>query len=403
VHATHQVRIWERGSGLLDSVGGATPDAPWVPAAITFIIATTFVVLRLERIGAGNISAFVVAGSHSVDAATDPNHLLIGSRAGYDGQFYYRLALAPWDLSRTAFGVTIDVPLRLQRIGYPAIAWLMAIGHRQWVPYSLVAVNVIALSLLGLFSGLWARSLGRHALWGLLPAGYFGLEYSLARDLTEITAACFMVAGIVSIRSSRPMLAAAALSGAVLSRETTLVLVVALLLARVDDAVRRKERPSRVDVAWLVPLLVFGAWQVTVRITTGVFPLSSDRGSNLSLPFVAIVRAVGTWSHQTFRIELIGYVSLLSLGAVVVLAVFSLGRTTALRFEQIAFCLALLMTVLLSSNVWNADPVEFRTFTELWILGCGVILGRSGGRLAVPAILACLAWLLVAAWKVTSI
>ena len=48
----------------------------------------------------------------------DPNS------AGYDGQFYYRLALDPGQLSgpRTASAWTASY--RFVRIGYPALAWL---------------------------------------------------------------------------------------------------------------------------------------------------------------------------------------------------------------------------------------------------------------------------------------
>ena len=87
----------------------------------------------------------------------------------------------------------------------------------------------------------------------------------------------------------------------------------------------------------------------------------------------------------------------------VVLAALSLGRTTASPFEQVAFCLALLLTVCLSSNVWDTDPNEFRTFVEVWVLGCGVLLGARHRNLTVPAALTGTAWLLVAAWEVTSL
>ena len=45
---------------------------------------------------------------------------------------------------------------------------------------------------------------GRHALWGLLLAGYFGLATSVARDLTEPLAAAFLLAGLLAYRRPAP-------------------------------------------------------------------------------------------------------------------------------------------------------------------------------------------------------
>lgn len=63
---------------------------------------------------------------------------------------------------------------RLERIGYPALAWLTAGGRASLVPDSLVAVNIVALGALGLGGGLLARDGGRHAVWGLVFPGYWG-------------------------------------------------------------------------------------------------------------------------------------------------------------------------------------------------------------------------------------
>jgi len=126
-----------------------------------------------------------------------PHGLDVRAGAGYDGQFYYRLALQPWNLARSAHGITFDYALRRQRIMYSWLTWILSGGQAVAVPSVLVGVNIVMLGLMGLFSGRWAQTLGRHALWGLLPAGYFGMVWTLDRDLTEITAITLVVAGIV--------------------------------------------------------------------------------------------------------------------------------------------------------------------------------------------------------------
>ena len=101
---------------------------------------------------------------------------------GYDGEFYYRLALNPLAWGHWAFGITLDSVYRIDRIGYPALAWLVAGGHRPFVPTALVLVNVAALGILGGLGAALARDAGRHPLWGLVFAGYWGLLWSLSRS-----------------------------------------------------------------------------------------------------------------------------------------------------------------------------------------------------------------------------
>ena len=219
-----------------------------VPAAVLLVLATGFVLVRLAVAAHGDISNFVQAGTQFTNPAAVAHGLAVRAGAGYDGQFYYRLALQPWNLAWSAHGITFDYALRRQRILYPWLTWIMSGGQAAAVPYALVVVNIVMVALMGLFSGRWAQSLGRHALWGLLPAGYFGMVWTLDRDLTEITAITLVVAGIVAWRSSRFLLAGLAFSGAVLSRETAMLVVAALLVTRIVDVVRRRGGLGRQDV-----------------------------------------------------------------------------------------------------------------------------------------------------------
>jgi len=61
---------------------------------------------------------------------------------GYDGQFAYFIAVDPLGAAPL-----IDVPAyRYQRIVYPLLARLLALGRREWIPWMLPLVNLIALA-----------------------------------------------------------------------------------------------------------------------------------------------------------------------------------------------------------------------------------------------------------------
>ena len=68
---------------------------------------------------------------------------------GYDGQFFYRLALNPLNFHHIAYGITMDRSYRYMRIGYPALTWLVSAGQHTLVPVMLVAVNIAAIGVMG--------------------------------------------------------------------------------------------------------------------------------------------------------------------------------------------------------------------------------------------------------------
>ncbi len=378
-------------------------DHAFVPAVVAALGGTLFVLARLFVVAKGDLSRFVMAGRDFVDPATAPPGLHVFPGTGYDGQFYYRLALDPANLHKTAFGVTLDAGFRIQRIGMSALAWLVSGGQHQLVPASLVAVNLAALVVLAWLGGLIARDAGRHAAWGLLVAGYWGFLFSIGRDLPEVVASCFLVAGLVALRRSRPVLAGVVLACAVLTLETTLDVVIAVaLVAFVQVVVRRSRRPGMRDAAWVVPLLAFVGWQLTGWAVTGTLPMRADTGDNLGVPFVAMVGAI---VHYLVRITSLG--SLVWLGELFVLAVvtlyaaWSLVRSRVPVWEKTAWVIALLVAVSLARGIWYGRA-DFRGFEDLYLLSSIVLLG-SRHRLWLPAALVAVAWVVTFAHHVVEL
>ena len=206
-------------------------NSPIVPLLVSVPIATAFVVLRWWDAAHRQLGEFVVAGSLYATPGRVPKDLPLGQGSGYDGQFYYRLAVDPFDLARSAFGISFDSFSRVERIGYPFLAWMVAGGQHGSVPLALVIVNVVACGAVAFGGGLLAQSAGRHALWGLVFAGYWGYLWTLGRDLTELTAAAFVLLGLAAWTRHAPVWSGIALLCAVLSKETSVLLVAALGVA----------------------------------------------------------------------------------------------------------------------------------------------------------------------------
>jgi hypothetical protein len=73
-------------------------------------------------------SVFIDAGDRFVDSSKLDAPIIVRKHSdGYDGQFYYRLAVEPWPSASAAHGVTFDAaPWRAQRILCPVLAWASA-------------------------------------------------------------------------------------------------------------------------------------------------------------------------------------------------------------------------------------------------------------------------------------
>ena len=198
-------------------------NRPAVAALIATLAALAFALARWQTWAHGNISRFILVGRHFATPAQLPHGIPVAPTYGYDGQFFYRLALNPLNFHPTAYGITMDRPYRYMRIGYPALTWLVSLGQHFLVPVMLVAVNIAAIGALGYLGAVFAVDGGRHALAGLLMPGYFGLITSLSRDTAEPLAAACLLAGLLAVRARRPVLAAALLAYGALTRETVMV------------------------------------------------------------------------------------------------------------------------------------------------------------------------------------
>jgi hypothetical protein len=355
-------------------------DRPFVTGLIALLAATGFVVSRWDMWSRRSISRFILIGQNFAHPAQLPANMPLRTLSGYDGQFYYRLAINPLNFHQTAYGITIDSPYRFMRIGYPFVTWLVSFGHISLVPYMLVAVNAAAIGALGYVGGRFAIQGGRHAAWGLLLPGYFGLVTSLCRDTAEPVAAACMVAGLLAIRLRRRRMAALLLAFGALTRETVMVLVAAIAIARIVGFLRRRYRPGRDDIVWVLPAAAFVVWELLVFLFTASLPLLADGGRNAGEPFIAPFEALNANLHH---IDWYGYNAIdVWLAEVAVLLVFavaalcSLRTSRALAHEKLALVLFLIEICVVTPTTWDSVSADLRSFVEVYLLAVVVLLGR---------------------------
>ncbi len=359
-------------------------DRPVVAGVIAFVAWLGFVLARWQIWANGNLSKFILLGSGRngfTNLAQLPRGVAIAdpNQAGYDGQFYYRLALDPFDWARTAFGVTMDQSYRYTRIGYPVLAWLASFGQHQLVPYVLVLINLFGVAAMAILGGMFARASGRHALFGLAFAAYFGLVISVGRDTAEPVAEACMLGGLLAYRRSRYLLAAGLFAFGAITRETILFAPAAIAVVRLIAMARRRARPGLADLTWVVPAVVYGVVEVAVHfVVKGKFPLLANTSRNLTAPFTALVDAlkydvahINTAHLSPIDIALLEYATV----AVFIVAGLAVLKVSAAPVhERLAFVFFVLELGLLSKQIWTSTFGDGRSLIEVYLMALILLL-----------------------------
>ena len=193
---------------------------------------------------------------------------------GYDGQFYYFLALDP-----THGRDYIEQPgIIYSRIGYPITARALSGGNAAVIPYMLVLVNIAAAVGGTLAVAFLLRRSGLPPSLALLYGFFPGLIFAVLRDLTEPLAFGLAAAGLAVFdsRSKKRLLGSAALFAlAMLTRETVAlfpaILTVALLVGAGTTVASWRDRLQTLNVvrAAAFAAIVFAplfAWRHVVGI-----------------------------------------------------------------------------------------------------------------------------------------
>ncbi|MDO8362448.1 MAG: hypothetical protein Q7V88_06090 [Actinomycetota bacterium] len=370
-------------------------SARWV-ALIAAVGAVLFVVLRLLAVGGGP-GMFVLAGQPWTDPATVPGGIPVLAGTGFDGQFFYRLAVDPATVGMgRAHGIMFDYGVRGGRIGYPLLAWLLSFGGRpSLVPLAMIAVNVLAVGALAYAAALLALDHGRAAAWGLAIAGFWGFGIVLGRDLSELVAAAAVFGGVLLVGRARYAWAGVALVLAVLTREQAVLAVAALAIGVLLHQRRSATWRAALAPAALVAVpaaVAFLGWQFAVAHITGELPATSSSETNSTWPFRDVWPAFRRWLDDAgsglasnhfvsigASLALLCFVALVFL---IVWAVTSDGRAVAwaTRPWELLLGVGSLGVLVCSTDAVLTVPADFRQSYEIAGSAWLVLWGSSGRR-----------------------
>ena len=249
------------------------------PTTIVGLFLLGYLALILVQNG-GDPLVFVRLGAGFVEGVpVDETNL------GYDGQFFYYIALDP---TPDQAAQHLDIPAyRYQRIFYPLLVRVLAFGQPAVIPWMLVFVNwgvhVLGTGLLGK----WLVQQGMSRWYALTYGLWFGLIAAARLDLAEPLCYALIIAAWWAYAQGRYGWVTVFLGFALFTKETAVFFLAACLLAALFE--RRW--------VWLgfnlVPLSLFALFQGWLYLTFGSFGLGSGgyQGTAFEMiPFMGLWR-----------------------------------------------------------------------------------------------------------------
>jgi hypothetical protein len=306
----------------------------WPILAVTVIVWSYIFLVVADGRYYGDLRGFLCLGE-SIRHPSVLDSAPKTSRDGYDGQFYVALATDPFMRKHETTSSLDNTAFRGSRIMIPLFAWAVSLGHAGAAVYA-YQLLCWALGIAAVF--MVARMLaeeGQSPAWAflLIPSG--GLAASLLRTTPDAGTVAFVLAALWFQRQGRFAAALTFSVAAFMTREISVLLLVALAL---DEILKRKFLRS---VAFLaVPAVVWSGWKVYMQLWLGQ---SRSTGEHLfAAPFSWVARKASEIVQggvADSRLEMLGALALIAslVGGAAVLS--KRPRWTAVDFTFVGFSL----------------------------------------------------------------
>jgi hypothetical protein len=358
---------------------------PWLAMPLLVLVVYGAYLAALWPLADHHLYGYISFNTKRVNAASSfipQEH--VSKQFGYDGQFYYRLALDPFSSERQVQGLSIDHPAwRQQRILLPVLTWLIARGDPENTAVVMLAINLLAVAGMTLVGGLLLRYYQLSPWPALLLAFYPGFAISALRFLTEPLSCLLLFTSILLLVNKKVLWAGLVLALAVLARETALAAALAVAGAWcLQSALRlnidRWRAPG--PVFWLPAIGVYVAlqwWLIDTWSTAAFSP--ATKGRLLHWPLTGIATSLKQMAADLNAENAFYLLMMLATFLWILLVAARFSRAHGpVRWMWLAY---LALAVLMGVPIWNNSPGFMRTLTELHLLGlCIYLLAISTPR-----------------------
>jgi hypothetical protein len=309
---------------------------------------------------------------------------------GYDGQFFFKTAL---DLSGAEYkdAIQYDAPsYRNQRILYPLLAWLLALGQPGLIPITLIAVNCAAmLGLWALMHTVCAKN-GIDPLYSALPLLYNGLHMAVGRDLAEPMEMLLVLSVFLVVPMQKPLLLASLSALAFFTKDTTIIYILPVAVYFTIKYAPRK-LPGFISFALIMglPYVLFLAWKLYLNSYYAETDLVQGT-HDFSLPFQGLVSGFALYFEQSSLMNtaafLIAALQFAWLIWLIVLVFPHFKKAISQRFREhyaeLVWALWLILSIFFSRSIFMDDWGFVRIFTAFTGISFFILYtnGQKPGR-----------------------
>ena len=241
-------------------------------------------------------SVFIKAGPLFEAPKLLPHGTPLFPPTGFDGQFFFYLSQDPLLTGKVATRHEVSSPhldnvaYRYQRIFLPALGWLTSWGDPEVLQWTLPLINLIAVLGAGFLLARFLASRGRSPWLSLVFMLSLGVMLGVFDDISDPLAVGLFTAGVVWWLERRSWAAILCFTACLMTREVYVVPVAFVCLAEVVRGRRRA-------IGWLAPLLIWGTWEIFLRLT---FAASPSHGANRPsiVPLLGVERKLKLVLHQ---------------------------------------------------------------------------------------------------------
>jgi hypothetical protein len=227
------------------------------------IVYFVFLLLYISKFGFNSSSTIELSKDHLASFDGDiPSGIVVETNNGFDGQFYYMMALNPTLEKIHDIGVHF-----FQRITYPILTIIFSFGIKSLYPATMLLINYFSVIISCYLLLLMLKKSRANLNLVYIFAFNVGFLVTIIRNLTEPLMVVFSVAAIYYLYEEKHLPSIIFFALAILTRELVLPLYAAVLLYFL---INKKFKEAALYLTAIIPFL---GWEFILFLKTNTIPL----------------------------------------------------------------------------------------------------------------------------------
>ena len=326
---------------------------------VIFTILLIFLIIFSLYLGSWSFTTFCNFGQQTISDNFPLHTIIFKNSIGYDGQYYCRMAIEPFNYSKEALGISFESPsYRYSRIIYPLLAWLFSLGIPLISIFNLFFINLISLFFIFIIGKKYFKF---DYFIFFLPF----IPFVISRNTAEILSIFFIMLSIISFENKRLFLFSISSTLAILTRETSLIFyAVAILFFLFNNKIKFINL-----VILFLPGIFFILWRLFLLKTFGELPENIGTKLNFNLNELSFLKSYFIMLYKLNEIKF--FIHFIQLSIILIFCAFVLFtiKFNKLGYIEVSFLIYLIFFNFLAAHIYSSDFAFFRVLPEIFLLG----------------------------------